>query len=149
MGNLLTDVELRRVMNRDSGTAGTKKATIVDMEGFDEVTFVIAFQTVTNASEVTLQVAQAAINNTSNMVVSTGKLAKVTSDGTIIALSNKQLALAVTKPKERYLELQVVIGEQTAVIDHITAILSKPRKRPTVQGATVVDSTIHQSPGAA
>lgn len=149
MSNFLTNVELRRVLNRDAGTAGTKKAAIVDMKDYDEVTFIVAFQTVVNASKVTFQIAQGDVNNTASMVVSAAKLPQITSDGTEVVLSNKQLAITVTQPMHRYLEAQVVIADQNAPIDHITAVLSKPRKQPTGQGATVQNSAVFQSPGAA
>lgn len=149
MNNLLTDVEFRRVMNRDAGTPATYKSTIVDMAGYDEVTFVVAFQTVVNNAVVTFRVAQAATNSTGAMVVSTATTGAITSDGTTVALSNKQLVLTVTKPSFRYLEAQVVVGTQNAPIDHVTAILSNPRKRKTTQGATVHASAIHASPSAA
>ena len=149
MSNLLTDIEFRRVMNRDAGTPATYKATIVDMAGFDEVTFVVAFQTVVNGAAVTFRIAQAATNVTGDMVVSKATTGAITSDGTTIALSNKQLILTVTKPMHRYLEAQVVIATQNAPIDHITAILSSPRDRATVQGSTVYSSAIHASPTAA
>ena len=147
--NLLTDVEFRRVMNRDAGTPATYKATIVDMADFDEVTFVVAFQTVVNAAVVTFRIAQAATNVSGDMVVSKATTGAITSDGTTIALSNKQLILTVTKPMHRYLEAQVVVATQNAPIDHVTACMSQARKRPTTQGATVHASAIHASPGAA
>jgi len=150
MNNLLTDVEIRRAMSREAGTAATWKADlIIDMAGFDEVTFIASFQTVTNDSVITMRVAQAATNSSGAMAVSEATLGAITSDGTTIALSGKCLALAVTKPKYRYLEIQIVVATQTAVIDGVIAILSKARSRPTTQGATVIDSAVFASPGAA
>ncbi len=147
MGNLLTDVEFRRVSNRDTGVNDkTLKGTIVDMKGFDEVTFVVGFKTVVNDSKVTFQVAHGATNDTGDMTVTDATLGAIVSDGTTIALSNKQLALAVTKPKHRYLEIQLKIEDENAPTDHITAILSKARDRKTTQGATVHEDKIFQSP---
>lgn len=152
MSNLLTDVEFRRVMNYTSASTGTSKATIVDMQGYDEVTFVCTLGTVVNNAVVTFQIAQAATNSSGAMVVSTATTGAITSDGTTIALSNKQLILTVTKPLYRYLEAQVVKATQNVTIDSVTAILSQPsahKGRPITQGATVYSSAIHASPGAA
>jgi len=149
MNNLLTDVEIRRILTRNTGTPQTIDCTIVDMAGFDEVTFLAQFQTVVNDAIVTMRVGQFTASVSGSMVVSEATLGAITSDGTTIALSNKMLALTVTKPKYRYLELQLVIADQNAPIDSVIAILSKARKRPTTQGATVIDSAIFESPGAA
>jgi hypothetical protein len=147
--NLLSNVELRRVLNRDAGTAGTKKGTIIDMQNYEEATFVVAFQTVVNDSVVTVKVAHADTNSTGAMAATTATTAAITSDGTTIALSNKQIAVSVVKPLKRYLELQVVIADQNAPIDHVTAILSGPRVMPTTQGATVYTSAAFVSPATA
>jgi hypothetical protein len=147
--NLLTNVELRRVSNRAAGTPATVKCTIVDMEGFEAVTFVAAFQTVVNDSVVTLKAAQGTVNNTANMTASVATLGAITSDGTDIALSNKMLALTVVKPRDRYVECQIVIADQNAPIDSVVAILSGARDRPTVQGSTVISSATFQTPANA
>lgn len=48
MGNLIKDVEIRRISNAVAAGTGTTDCTIVDMEGYDEVTFVLALGAVTN-----------------------------------------------------------------------------------------------------
>ena len=152
MSNLLTDVEIRKVLNYTAASQGTTDATIVDMAGYDEVTFICALGAVVNNGVVTFRIGQADTNDTSDMVVSTATSGAITSDGTTIALSNKCLILTVTKPKYRYLEAQVVKATQDTTIDSVIAILSKPsasKGRPTVQGATVYSSAIHASPVAA
>ena len=149
MGNLITDVEIRRVSNAVVAGQGTTDCTIIDMEGFDEVTFVLALGAVTNAGVVTLQVGQHSTNVTGSMVVSKATTGAITSDGTLIALSNKMLAITVTKPAYRYLEAQVVKATQDSVIDGVFAILSKSRTKPTVQGTTCYKAVVFQSPGAA
>ena len=150
MGNLLTDVEIRRVSNAvAAASTGTTKATIVDMDGFDEVTFVLLLGTVTNTAKVTFQIAQDDVNSTAGMAVTDATSGEIVSDGTTIALSNKAIALSINKPKERYLEAQVVKSTANVVIDGIIAILSKARTRPTVNGATVYKSAFFASPGAA
>jgi hypothetical protein len=59
------------------------------------------------------------------------------------------VALTVTNARERYLDAQVVIADQNAPIDHITAFLSKARALPVTQGSTVYSSAVYAGPGAA
>jgi hypothetical protein len=149
MKNLIKDVQFARVSNAVSAGTGTTDCTIIDTKGYDEVTFVLSLGTVVNNGVVTFQIAQADTNVTGDMVVSTATTGAITSDGTTIALSNKDLILTVTKPKYRYLEAQVVRATQNATINGVMAILSKPRVNPTTQGSSVYSSAIHASPGAA
>lgn len=148
-GNLIKDVELRRISNAVAAGQGTTDCTIVDMEGYDEVTFVLALGAVTNAGVVTFQIAQADDNDTNDMVVSAATSGAITSDGTTIALSNKLIAITVAKPSYRYLEAQVVRATQDAVIDGVFAVLSKGRSVPTTQGSTVYSGLVFQGPVAA
>jgi hypothetical protein len=149
VSNLLTDVEIERISNAVGAGTGTTDCTIVDMEGFDEVTFVCQLGTVTNDAVVTFRIAQYTADESASMVVSDATTGEITSDGTTIALSNKMLILTVVKPTFRYLEAQVVKATQNVVIDSVIAIKSKARNRPTAQGATVHSSAIHTSPAAA
>ena len=147
--NLLTNVEFRRVLNRNAGTPGTIDCTIVDMAGYEAVTFIAAFQTVVNDAVVTLRAAQFTASTSGSMVTSTATTGAITSDGTTIALSNKCLAITVVKPRDRYVECQVVVATQNAPIDSVIAILSGPRDRPTTQGSTVQSSATFLTPGDA
>lgn len=149
MKNLLKSVDIRRIQTRDAGTPGTIDCDIIDMSGFDEVTFIAGFQTVVNDAIVTLQVAQSDENDTGEMVVSEATTGAITSDGTTIALSGKQLAVSVVKPTKRYLEAQLVIADQNAPVDYVIAILSNSRSKPTSQGSTVQSSAIFANPAAA
>ena len=86
MGNLLTDVEIRRVSNAvAAASTGTTKAAIVDMDGFDEVTFILLLGTVTNTAKVTFQIAQDDVNSTAGMAVTDATSGEIVSDGTTIA----------------------------------------------------------------
>ena len=151
MSNLLTDVVVEKICNYTSAaTDATTDCTIVDMAGYDEVTFICALGTVTNTAVVTFQIGQYTASVSGSMVVSTATSGAITSDGTTIALSNKMLILTVTKPKYRYLEAQVVKATANVVIDSVIAIKSKARNRGTSQSSThVYSSAVHASPVAA
>ena len=151
MNNMLYECDIQRVENRNAGTAGaTVKGDLIDMQGYEEVTFVVAFQTVVNGAVVTFKIAQGDENDTAEMVVSDAALAAVTSDGTEVALSNKQLAIDIQRPTKRYLEPQVVVATQNAPIDHITAFKYRPSVKPiAAQNATVHASGTFLNPEAA
>jgi hypothetical protein len=149
MSNLLTDVEILRISDAVAAGQGTTKCTIVDMKGYDEATFIVDLGTVTNNGSVTLQIAQGDENDTSKLAVSTATTGAIKSDGTIVKLTKTLMIVTVTQPMHRYLEAQVVKADQNAVIDGAIAILSKARKLPIAQGATISASKVFQSPGAA
>lgn len=147
--SLLQEIEIVRVENRNAGTPGTVKGDIIDMLGWDGVLFLVQFQTVVNDAVVTLKVAQGDTNDTADMAASVATTGAITSDGTTIALSNKTLAVEVVNPLERYLEAQVVIADQNAPIDTITAIKFRGGVRPSVQPSGVYFSDTFVSPAAA
>lgn len=150
MGNFATDFEIVRISNAVSAaTDETTDCTIVDMEGYDEVTFIAQLGTVTNTAVVTLQVGQFTASTSASMVVSEATTGAITSDGTTIALSNKCLVITVTKPSYRYLEAQIVKATANVVIDSVIAVLSKGRARPSVNGSTVYAEHVFASPAAA
>lgn len=149
MGNFATDFEIIRISNDVAAGTGTTDCTIVDMEGYDEVTFICELGTVTNDAVVTFQIGQYSANESASMVVSEATTGAITSDGTTIALSNKLLVITVTKPDYRYLEAQVVKADQNVEIDSVIAILSKGRTRPSTNGSTVYTEKVFASPEAA
>lgn len=143
---MVNDVLIKRVSAGVTAGTGTKKATIVDMAGYDEVTFIVLFGEVTNTSKVKVQVAQHSTNVTGSMVVTTATTDEIVSDGTEVKLSDKAVALTVNKPLERYLELQTVIGTANAVIDGVIAILGQARTKPVDLDATVQAGEFFLSP---
>ena len=150
MHNLLTAIKHTRLLNRNTGTPQTIKGTILDMQGFESARFIVGFQTVVNDASVTFRLAQADTNATGDMVVSDATSGAIISDGTTIALSNKELILDVIGVQKRYLEIQVVIGAQNAPIDYIVADQYPAGMQPLAsQGASVHASTTKLNPAAA
>ena len=149
--NLLNNVDIIRLENRNAGASGnTIKGDIVDMAGFEGALFIVAFQTVVNDAVVTFKIAHGDTNDTADMAATVATTGALTSDGTTIALSNKQLVLEIVNPVERYLEPQVVIATQNAPIDHITVIKFRKNLVPVqAQGSTVHASATHISPATA
>lgn len=147
MHNLANNSKHTRVLNRDDGTPGTKKATIIDTLGFEVHRFIVGFQTVVNDAGVTLRIAHSTANDTATMAVSTATTGAITSDGTVIALSNKELIVEVVGPTKRYLEAQVVIADQNAPIDYIICDQFRADQLPVAaQGASVHASATFNNP---
>jgi len=147
MRNLLNNTEIQRVLSRNAGTASaTAKGTIVDMQGYETATFIVAFQDVVSGAVVDVQVAQSDTNSTGSMVASE---AKVNFTAGASDMDNRLAIVEVVNPGKRYLELQVVVATQNAPIDSAVCILSNPSVVPTVQGATVIDSETFVTPEAA
>jgi len=139
MQNLLSNVLVTRVINRSAGTASATptKGTIIDMQGWDGVLFVAAFDNVAATSAMALRAAGDDVNNTSGMTLYTGS-ASFTAGAS--DADNKLLALDVYRPKDRYIEAQVFHVTADAPIDSVIAIQYRGTLKPVTQGATVVAS---------
>jgi hypothetical protein len=145
--SLLEAADLSRPINRNAGSSGgTVKGTILDMSGFEGVTFVAAFQDVLTTAAVTLKVAGGAVNDTGQMSLLAGGAA-FTAGAT--DMDNKLMVLDVVRPTQRFIEVQVAIGTANAPIDSVVAIRWRSRKSPRTQGANVVASAISISPAVA
>lgn len=147
MRNLLNNVEIQRVINRNAGASGgTVKGTIIDMQGFRTATFVVLFDNVLDTADVDIQVAQGDVNDTAQMTVSEAAVTRV---ATATSMDNKAIVIEVVEPLHRYLELQVAIATANAPLDGAVVIKSNAARVPTTQGSTVVDAETFVSPEAA
>ncbi len=142
MSNLLSNVEFRRVLGYNAASTTNRKATIVDMAGYEGVTFVLTLGTMLNTGTVVLKAAQGDENDTAKMTESVATTGTVTSDGT----DNVQLVLDVIKPKGRYVEAQVELDTANSLIEGIVAILHGPRDKAVSQPDAVLAAKTFQSP---
>ena len=149
MNDLVKNAEIAKICDYTSASTGTTDCTIVDMQGYDQVTFICALGTVVNDAVVTFQIGQFTASTSGSMVVSEATSGAITSDGTTIALSDTILAITVVNPSYRYLEAQVVKATQNVTIDSVIAIKTKVAKAPVTQGATVYSALVFASPAAA
>lgn len=149
--NLAKAIKHTRLENRNAGTADTTvKGDIIDMQGFESVRFIVGFQTVVNNAVVTFQIAHSDENDTNEMAVTDATSGAITSDGTTIALSNKELIIDVIRPTKRYLEPQVVIADQNAPIDYIVCDQYPANVEPVAaQGSSVHSTTTKLNPATA
>lgn len=134
MQNLIKDVKISRVMNAVAvGTTTQTAAAAVDMSGWDGVTFIAAFGTITDGTP-GLKVRQGQVSNMSDGADLAGSLVSpaITDD-------NRLAVVDVYRPQERYVDCQVLRGGATgAVIDGVIAIQYRGRKSPVTQDVTHV-----------
>ena len=151
MHNLAKAVKHTRLENRNAGSSGTTvKGDIIDMQGFEAARFIVGFQTVVNDASVTFKIAHGDTNDTADMAATDATSGAIVSDGTTIALSNKELVIDVINPSERYLEAQVVIADQNAPIDYIIVDQYPPGLAPVAsQGASVYSTVTNLNPATA
>ena len=145
MSNLLSNVKVIRCVGYNAASTTNRKGTIIDMEGFESVTFIAQFGTMLNASKIELVAGQHEENDTSKMVESEATTGEVLSDGT----DDVHLILDVVKPAKRYIEPHIKISDQNALVEGCIAILHGPRTAPVEQDDAVLAAKTFQSPGAA
>ena len=143
--NLLDNIKISRVVGYNTASTTNRKGSIVDMQGYDGVLFIATFGTMTNASKILLKAAQSDTNNTSAMTVSVATTGEITSDGT----DDVQLALDVYRPTARYVEAQIEIADQNALIEGCVAIQYKGSKLPITQATATLAAKTFASPADA
>lgn len=139
--NLGQRIKIARVLNATAVGTTTVGSSAVDTQGYDGVLFLAAFGTITDGTP-SIKVRQGNLANMSDGadLAGTGVPVAITDD-------NKVAAVDVFRPRERYVDLQIVRGGATgAVIDSVIAILYTGRKAPSVHDATVAAIEYHQSP---
>lgn len=138
--SLLEQVRITRVKVRGNGTASETptKGDIVDMGadgGYHNVLFVAEMGNVVAGAEVALRAAGADVNDTAQMTLfegaASGTAGASNYDDTLVLLD-------VVRPNKRYIEPQLFHVTQNAPFDSILAIQYNGRKRPPVNGATVI-----------
>jgi hypothetical protein len=128
---------IERVMNAVAAGTSNQTSSAVDMQsngGFDEVTFVAMFGTLTASQVTKIKVQQSDDDGASDAYDDVaGSLSVALAD----ADSNKMLATTV-RPRKRYVKCVVVRGTANAVIDGVLALLSRQDKAPVTQPSTIV-----------
>ncbi len=139
--NLLKNVEISYSKALVASAANTDdNSAILDMSGYDGVVFICSMTASANTGVATLTVEGNTANSDSGMAAITGAVATATDAGGN-ALLGKVLIVDVYKPQKRYIQ-----GVRTSTVAAVTfgdmiAIRYHGKKRPSVQGATVLAST--------
>lgn len=139
--HLTEEAKITRVMNAVAAGTTDQNSSSVDMAGFDEVTFIALFGTLT-ASQVTKLLVQQSDDDGSSDDFTTIATGTALADGD----SNKLAISVVARPAKRYVRAVIDRGTANAVIDGVVAIQRFPRDRPVTQGSTVAVSQTSVSP---
>lgn len=143
MENLLKDVKITRVLNGVAAGTTVQNSSVVDMSGWDGVTFILMVGTLTATQVTSLKGQQGNVSNLSDAADLLGTLVGPLADGD----SNKCLALDIYRPTDRYVRAVVNRATANAVIDGVIAIQYRGRKSPVTQDtATIAASEQHVSP---
>jgi hypothetical protein len=139
--NLLTDTKVLKLFDYQAvSQTNITTAEEVDMEGFETCLFIVTLGTMVNGSELELTIYQG--DTSGALSESDATSGTVTSDGT----DDTQILLEVVKPKYRYLEPQLTISTQDAVVENIIAVVGGPREQATDQEDAVISDTLFLSP---
>jgi hypothetical protein len=134
--NLSTDTKITRVMNAVAVGTTNQNGSILDMEGFEGVEFVLLGGTITDGN-LSIKAQQGQASNLSDAADLQGTLTTLQNTD-----DNKAAVLDLFRPAERYVRCVVVRGGATgAVIDGVIAIQYKSRTKPTTNDATTVGAT--------
>lgn len=131
------------------GTAETTSA-VVDMAGFDEVTFLVALGDVDAAAVLTLTAKENTANSVSSptptaIPITSTSLGTLTSGAAVITessgnLDNKIIAITVARSSitKRYVFLSITVADESYEIVAILTVQGMPRTLPITQHADVV-----------
>ena len=142
MSNITKSAKLTRVINFTAAGTTTVNSSIIDMKGFDSVTFLVGFGAIVAGAVTSVKVQQGAASNMSDAadLAGTGVTVADTDD-------NRILAIEVNQPRERYLRCVVSRATQNSTIDFGLAQQSKAGTEPVTHDATTVIGTeFHQGP---
>ena len=124
-----------------AATAATTTLTtdVLDMQGYDGVTFIAALGDVSDTSVLSLAVYEHTANAASGTAIS-GATAGATAGAS--DYDSKLLIVDVQKPSKRYVYATLARGTANAVVNGITAIRYKgSHSCPVTQGSTVMQLT--------
>jgi len=139
--NLLKNTKVLKLFGYQAASqTNIDGADEVDMAGYDSCLFIVTLGTMVENSVLTLTIYQG--DTSGSLSESEATSGEVTSDGT----DDTQLLLEVVKPQYRYLEPQLTIADQDAVVENIIAILGNPRDMPVTHDDAVISDEIFQSP---
>jgi len=141
MLNLSKETKVTRVQNAAAAGTSTLTTAAVDMKGYEGVTFVALFGTITDGTP-GIKARQGKQSNMSDGADLAGTLTSLATTD-----DNKCAILDVARPQERYVDCQIIRGGATgAVIDAVLAIQYRAKAVPTTHDATVAKTETHVAP---
>ena len=132
MQNLSKASKVTRVLNAVAVGTSNQNGSILDMQGFESVEFILWAGQITDGN-LSIKAQEGADSGLSDAADLAGTLTTLQN-----ADDNKAAVLEVVKPVKRYVRAVVVRGGATgAVIDGVIAIQHGPRVDPTTNDTTV------------
>ena len=143
MDNLTKAGKLTRVINATAAGTTAINGSIIDMKGFDSVTFIVSFGAITAGAVTSIKAQQGAQSNLSDAADLKGTSISVadTDDNKIVALE--------IEPSERYCRVVISRATQNAVVDSGVAIQTKAHSEPVTHDTTTVIGSEYHGPSAA
>jgi hypothetical protein len=141
--NISKGVKVTRCINYTAaGTSSPVSGSIIDMKGYDSVTFIVGFGTIVSGAATSIKVQQDTDSAMGSAADLTGTSVTV-GDGD----DSKVAIVEVNQPRERYVRVQVLRATQNSTIDFGLALQSKANSEPvTHDSSTVLGSEFHQAP---
>lgn len=141
--NLLANVQPLSIKDTQAAGQTTITSDEVDTANCEGVLFIVKFGAIDGSAVTSVKIRQ---DTVTGMGTAADLLA--TSVTVIDSDDNKIVLIDVYKPRERFLDLQVLRATQDSVVESILAIRYQLRKTPPSDHATVVaaGSEIHVSP---
>lgn len=141
MSNLLKNIEVVRVENATVAGTSDLAGEVIDMAGWDGVTFIYAIGTL-SAGQVTKLIAHQDVASDGSFTALPTAVTSAMSDDD----SNKLLILDIYKPTKRYVRPTLDRHTANAVLDSGIAIKYRGSKSPVTQGSTVSQVATVASP---
>lgn len=141
--NLVANSKITRHSNAvAAGTSVITPSTAIDMAGYESVTFLVAFGTITAGAVTSIEVHCSSDGGAVDTYTALAGSNVAVTD----ANDNKIAAIDVIRPPERYVKCIVNRATQNAVVDAIIAIQTGAKSLPVTADATIVGNEVHQSP---
>ena len=134
MRNVTSQTRFLRVLGPAAAAATNLNSAIIDLAGYDNVTVLGSFNSVTAGSNSRMLVQAASVNSANSMQTLAGAEAVLTDN------SAGQIAVVeIANPRHRYARVQVRRADENSVLDSVVVMLSKHGREPVTQTAVVGD----------
>lgn len=139
MHGQIDNLEYRYVNAAVAAASNTDdNSTIIDMNGYESVTFIVPITDSVATGVATLKIEQNTVNSDSGMAAVPGAAATVTC-AVNDDINGTLLVAEVRKPSQRYVQAVITSSAANIAFGDTVAIL-KPLRVPATQGATVSDT---------
>ena len=142
--NFLANQKLTRVEPAAVAAQTLLTSDVIDMKGFDGVSFVALLGDVSDTCVLTLQAQHGDQSDGSDATNLSGVAATFTAGAT--DADDNMLALEVFRPTKRYVRVTLARTTADAVVDGIVAVQSSPAEAPVTQDASVLATDFALSP---